>query len=201
MIRRRSCSVAYGALQTIVQLLAGGPIQRSIVVHEPARTVPDLNEANVRHLLASDRGRRPTRACRRTPGARRSRRRRRRCDGNRRRPADPVPSRASTPTRTGDSGSPPQRTLDGSDGDRPLVRSASGWRSSGTATSAVDRTRSASAIEMHDQIDLFRRTGVGPTATSRTLIKTMAIQVAMIEYLDNDQNKKRRRRTRTSPAS
>lgn len=49
------------------------------------------------------------------------------------------------------------------------------------------------ATEMQKQIDLFRRTGLGPddarTGNVSTLMKTMAIQVAMLKYLDNDQNR------------
>ncbi|MGB3736073.1 MAG: DUF1800 family protein [Ilumatobacter sp.] len=44
-----------------------------------------------------------------------------------------------------------------------------------------------SAIEMRRQIDLFRSTGVNGNIS--TLMKTMAIQVAMLKYLDNDQNR------------
>ncbi len=43
------------------------------------------------------------------------------------------------------------------------------------------------AAVMQQQIDLFRRTGV--TGNISTLMKTMAIQVAMLKYLDNDQNR------------
>ena len=43
------------------------------------------------------------------------------------------------------------------------------------------------ATEMQKQIDLFRRTGVNSDIS--TLIKTAAIQVAMLKYLDNDQNR------------
>lgn len=49
-----------------------------------------------------------------------------------------------------------------------------------------------SAVEMRRQIDLFRRTGLGPndgaTGNISQLMKDMAIQVAMLKYLDNDQN-------------
>lgn len=44
---------------------------------------------------------------------------------------------------------------------------------------------------MHDQIDLFRRTGLGSPAAGGnfvTLLKTAAIQPAMIDYLDNGLN-------------
>lgn len=49
-----------------------------------------------------------------------------------------------------------------------------------------------SAIEMERQINLFRRTGLGPndgaTGNIGQLMKDMSIQVAMLKYLDNDQN-------------
>jgi uncharacterized protein (DUF1800 family) len=49
------------------------------------------------------------------------------------------------------------------------------------------------AIEMQRQIDLFRKTGLGPsdaqTGNVSRLVKDMAIQVAMLRYLDNDQNR------------
>jgi uncharacterized protein (DUF1800 family) len=49
------------------------------------------------------------------------------------------------------------------------------------------------ATEMQKQIDLFRRTGLGPsnaqTGNVSKLMKDMAIQVAMLKYLDNDQNR------------
>jgi len=50
-----------------------------------------------------------------------------------------------------------------------------------------------SAVEMQRQIDLFRRTGLGPsdgaTGNIARLMKDMSIQVAMLKYLDNDQNR------------
>jgi len=48
-----------------------------------------------------------------------------------------------------------------------------------------------SALAMQEQVDLFRRRGLGPAAAGSSvaeLVKTMAIQVAMLRYLDNDQN-------------
>ena len=48
-----------------------------------------------------------------------------------------------------------------------------------------------SATAMREQIDLFRRRGLGPAADGSNvaeLVKTMSIQVAMLRYLDNDQN-------------
>lgn len=48
-----------------------------------------------------------------------------------------------------------------------------------------------SGTAMREQIDLFRRRGLGPrTAGSDVgeLVKTMSVQVAMLRYLDNDQN-------------
>jgi len=49
----------------------------------------------------------------------------------------------------------------------------------------------SSAGAMREQIDLFRRRGLGPPADGSDvadLVKTMSIQVAMLRYLDNDQN-------------
>jgi uncharacterized protein (DUF1800 family) len=48
-----------------------------------------------------------------------------------------------------------------------------------------------SAEAMRDQIDLFRRRGLGPATNGSDigeLVKTMSVQVAMLRYLDNDQN-------------
>ena len=45
----------------------------------------------------------------------------------------------------------------------------------------------ANAEQMRLQIDLFRKSGLGNV---RTLAKTMSTQVAMLRYLDNNQNKK-----------
>ncbi|MFK8024328.1 MAG: DUF1800 family protein [Ilumatobacter sp.] len=45
---------------------------------------------------------------------------------------------------------------------------------------------------MAEQIDLYRRTGLGPRNSGgniATLIKTASVQPAMLEYLDNDRNK------------
>ena len=56
-----------------------------------------------------------------------------------------------------------------------------------------DRGKVGSAVEMQKQIDLFRREGLGPndaaTGDIGQLMKDMAIQVAMLKYLDNDQNR------------
>ena len=44
---------------------------------------------------------------------------------------------------------------------------------------------------MREQIDLFRRRGLGPATNGSDvgeLVKTMSVQVAMLRYLDNDQN-------------
>ncbi len=49
----------------------------------------------------------------------------------------------------------------------------------------------SSADAMREQIDLFRRRGLGPVGDGSSveeLVKTMSIQVAMLRYLDNDQN-------------
>lgn len=49
----------------------------------------------------------------------------------------------------------------------------------------------SSAEAMSEQIDLFRRRGLGPVTNGSSiveLVKTMSIQVAMLRYLDNDQN-------------
>ncbi len=49
----------------------------------------------------------------------------------------------------------------------------------------------SSAEAMREQIDLFRRRGLGPETDGSDvaeLVKTMSIQVAMLRYLDNDQN-------------
>ena len=45
-----------------------------------------------------------------------------------------------------------------------------------------------SAVEMQQQIDLFRRSGVNGNISA--LVKEAAIQVAMLKYLDNDRNYK-----------
>ena len=48
-----------------------------------------------------------------------------------------------------------------------------------------------SATAMREQIDLFRRRGLGPVSNGSSvveLVKTMSTQVAMLRYLDNDQN-------------
>ena len=48
-----------------------------------------------------------------------------------------------------------------------------------------------SATAMLEQIDLFRRRGLGTAGDGSNiaeLVKTMAVQVAMLRYLDNDQN-------------
>ncbi len=54
-------------------------------------------------------------------------------------------------------------------------------------------TKVGPATEMQRQIDLFRRSGLGPsdaqTGNVSELMKTAAIQVAMLKYLDNDQNR------------
>ncbi len=49
----------------------------------------------------------------------------------------------------------------------------------------------SSAQAMREQIDLFRSRGLGPVTDSSgvaELVKTMSVQVAMLRYLDNDQN-------------
>jgi uncharacterized protein (DUF1800 family) len=49
----------------------------------------------------------------------------------------------------------------------------------------------SSAPAMQEQIDLFRTRGLGPAVAGRSvveLVKTMSTQVAMLRYLDNDQN-------------
>ena len=49
----------------------------------------------------------------------------------------------------------------------------------------------SSAPAMREQIDLFRRRGLGPAGNGgdvAELVKTMSTQVAMLRYLDNDQN-------------
>ena len=49
----------------------------------------------------------------------------------------------------------------------------------------------SSAPAMQEQIDLFRRRGLGPVGNGSSvveLVKTMSVQVAMLRYLDNDQN-------------
>jgi uncharacterized protein (DUF1800 family) len=53
-----------------------------------------------------------------------------------------------------------------------------------------DLSKAGSAVLMREQIDLFRRSGL---SNLRTLATTMSTQVAMLRYLDNNQNK------RTSP--
>jgi uncharacterized protein (DUF1800 family) len=48
-----------------------------------------------------------------------------------------------------------------------------------------------SPTAMREQIDLFRSRGLGPAASGssvRELARTMSVQVAMLRYLDNDQN-------------
>ncbi len=50
----------------------------------------------------------------------------------------------------------------------------------------TDVSKAGSARLMQEQIDTFRRTGLG---NLRTLAKTMSTQVAMIRYLDNNDNR------------
>jgi uncharacterized protein (DUF1800 family) len=50
-----------------------------------------------------------------------------------------------------------------------------------------DLSKAGSAVLMRDQIDLFRRNGL---TNLRSLAIAMSIQVAMLRYLDNNQNKK-----------
>jgi len=59
----------------------------------------------------------------------------------------------------------------------------------GHICSELGKVSSASA--MREQIDLFRRRGLGPVGDGgdvAELVKTMSTQVAMLRYLDNDQN-------------
>ncbi len=59
----------------------------------------------------------------------------------------------------------------------------------GHICSELGKVESASA--MREQIDLFRRRGLGAATDGgdvAELMKTMAVQVAMLRYLDNDQN-------------
>ena len=59
----------------------------------------------------------------------------------------------------------------------------------GHLCSELGKVESASA--MREQIDLYRRRGLGPPADGSSideLVKTMSVQVAMLRYLDNDQN-------------
>lgn len=60
----------------------------------------------------------------------------------------------------------------------------------GHVVSSLDKVSSSAA--MQEQVDLFRRRGLGPAvATGETvtdLVRTASIQSAMLRYLDNDQN-------------